>query len=422
MQLIKEIDSQGVFYFDEEEMYGQMIVKENELIEVHFYLDYIIGKYEEDPVRIAIVNGILSYNDEKVCLINPIMHSAKWCSIGVKEYILKTNLMIEGLHLSNLEELEIDNYSIISDDFNKYIGNSLLKAKQTIPTSTWSIEVITKKSVILLEDKDLTISIEAFYNFEKYSLATKFTVEQINPIKFKINKNISIYEIISRIKIIENFLSFIFQKRAFIKEAVFYRDEIVNNKSISKYHHIYFVDNDLSINVSNKEECLIARSDYLNLGKYIYKYYLLSDSVEYLNYYIRHYYSTKYVDQQILAQINLIEAFHRYIFGNKKDDSEIEESVQRICCQLQSEDDRLLVANLLRTKNGYGLKRKVADLAKHARTVEICKTDIEKINKIRSSLAHGSLSSDVSLSEFNSINKSLINLINETILNELKKE
>lgn len=169
-------------------------------------------------------------------------------------------------------------------------------------------------------------------------------------------------------------------------------------------------------------DSLIEANQVLNkLGLYLLNWIRLSDAMSYLNYFIRLYFSNKYVDQRIIAQINLIEALHKLIFGTKKDPEENKKLIDDICMEIESEEHNKIITNSLKSKNGFGLNRKIKEIAEEAGHPFQDEKTVKLINSIRQRFSHGATGSDISIKQYIAINKALSQIINSILLKELEK-
>ncbi len=421
MKILNKINSQGIFYIKDLKLPGVLITNNSKHVEIKILLNSRIDFIEAGPVKLPIVNGTLREEGKLITLIDAIACKGFWSSNELFEYVISSNTMIYGVNIKEDSTFTLNNISIVSSILNKLIGNNLLKAHLNINEDIWDLKIKKKIKIDLGENNDLCIKLDSFYNFDKYSMKSKIVIEQINSLNIIFKNDVSIYEAIDLIKKIENFLTFLLQTDIGIDEVVSHFTENVNGKDISIFYHLYYKDEYKSNEIDYTNTLIEPYQFVEKFGGLLLNWIRLDKDIPYLNYFIRLYYTNKFVDQKIISQINLIESIHRFFKGTAQDSQVIIERNKRICDQItSSEEDRTLVENKLRNMNGYGISRKIREIAEIA-NMPFEKKYIEKINSIRQNFAHGDAQKEISLKEYKQINEDLNIRINAIIMKELNK-
>ncbi|GMO32409.1 MAG: hypothetical protein Ta2F_08330 [Termitinemataceae bacterium] len=273
--------------------------------------------------------------------------------------------MIIGEYLD--ENSLFDNIVLCSPDLNKYLGNCLSEANFSITENltTANISLPCEKDINNYSDNEIKIKLSAISNIEKQNLYSKISIEPLYLMIFEFTTSKQLYPLIDYTFLVETFLSFVFQKDCIIDEAAYFRkgqkiDSISGKtKDYPIYHHIYYKhDEFLNKEYNDKDE--LYPKKFLNeyFSQMLYNWIILLSNIEYIRYFMLSYFKTKYLDQKIVAQVNLIEALHKHYYGTKKEKPEVGEAVKRIIPQIVNDDDQKLVKELLEARTGFGLRKK----------------------------------------------------------------
>jgi len=415
MKLDENKETEGLFFLEKNHYTGKIIISHNNpvkiIITTHIRIFGLNFKYKQ----ISRINGSVKETNQKITILDGIIHESLWSSNGIIEYTIRSNLVIFGENI-NKKTINIPNLHIMLPDLNEYFGNNLTRARFNISEKIVDLSIQYDKIISEFNSLEygIKVKIKAFYNIDKYNLSNKFDVKQLNSISLEFKKPKEIYSSMKYIFLIETLLSFIFQKECSVDEIVYFK----NNK-IGFFNHIYF-KHQVCKNNRNNDKVLFQKKYLIeNLCKFIINWIGITNEIKYLQYFMLHYFENKYIDQRIIAQVNLIEAFHRFYFGTKKEDPEIEANVKRIIPQINTKNDKKYVESLIKSKNSYGLKRKISDISAKSKIINITEKELEAIIKIRSTLSHGSINetidfqNQIELSE--KLNKMIICIIKQEI-------
>jgi hypothetical protein len=429
MKVFNDINSQGIFYFNGFELPGVLVTKANNPIEVKIVTNYKLSNiakteieiFDNKPQRISLIYGVLKSDNKKVTLVDAMFYASSWSSNNLYEYTIITNLMVLGEFIDDINEFRIDNVALIISALNKLIGNTLLSARKQIKENVWHFDIINSKDIDFGKEDGIKIILKAFYNFEMYSRRSSFTIEQKNSIEFTFDPPKKLYDIIGFVRTIENYFSFVFQTELGIDEVAYLGLEKYEDRTIELINHIYYNDEDKTNNKVDIDRYLI-NDDKIeeNIGLHLFNWIRLTNNIEYLNYFIRLYYGNKYIDQKIIAQINMLEALHRFYYGTKRSDSDNNDLIENICSELKTDTYKELVTGLLKQKNSFGLNRKIKELADKAGCPIVDKQIVKDINNLRQQYSHGSKNKDTNIQKLRTINEFLMNIINSLILSEVK--
>ena len=363
----------------------------------------IIGSIKEENVKITIIDGFV--------------FESLWSSNGILEYTIFSNMVIFGENIKK-RIINIHNLHLMVPLLNKYIGNRLEKARFNISEKIvdFSIKYENIINEFTLPKYELKVILKSFFNIDKYDLRNKFEVEQFSPIILEFEKPKEIYESMKYVFTIEAFFSFIFQRDCFINEIVYFKEGKTN-----LFNHIY-IKHQEGKNIE-KINSMLFDKNYLinNISKLIANWIHITNEIKYLRYFMLYFFENKYIDQRIVAQVNLIEALHRHYFGDKKDDKEIEIRNKRIISQIKDEEDKIFISNILKEKSNYGIRRKINDISLKSNLKKLTKKEIDSIVKIRSILSHGSVYENIDIEQFDDLSKKLNKIINNIIKQELEK-
>ena len=418
MLLDADKELHGLFVLGEKSYSGRIIFYPNTPVKVvitttandhNLEINYK-GKYIDQ------IFGVLKEEGDEITIIDGYIIDSFYSTNGISEYTILSNLVIFGENI-NKTELKISNLHMMIPTLNKYIGNKLEKA--TFYTNEKIVDFSIKYENISSEfdtpDSELKVAIKSFYNIDKYDLRHKFEVEQFHSIALEFKKNKELYESTKYVFTIEAFFSFVFQKECFVNEIVYFKEKI-----FKPFNHIY-----IKHDINNKNDKInynkvLFEIEYLinNLSKLISNWIKITDEIKYLRYFMLNYFNNKYIDQKIVAQVNLIEALHLYYFGTKKDDNEIEIVINRIIPQICNEDDKDMVKKLINSKNSYGINRKIDEISAKSNTINLSKKEIKNIVKIRSILSHGGVDENFDFEKYCELSRKL----NEIIVNIVKEE
>jgi len=416
MKLDISKETEGIFILENNYYAGKIILSPNKPVRIIITTNIRIFGLNFKYKQIDRIIGSIKETNERITILDGIIHESLWSSNGIIEYTIRANVIIFGENI-NKKNINIPNLHLMLPDLNDYFGNSLTKAIFNIKEKIVDLNIQYDKTISELNSFEFgfKVKIRAFYNIDKYNLRNKFDVKQLNSVVLEFKKSKDIYSSLKYVFLIETLLSFIFQRECTVDEVVYFK----KNKTGS-FNHIYFKHR--ICNNDNSDKVLFERKYLIeNLCKFIINWIKITNQIKYLQYFMLHCYENKYIDQRIIAQVNLIEAFHRFYFGTKKDDTEIEANIERIIPQINSENDKKYVENLIKSKNSYGLKRKINDILLKSKTIDFKKDEIEIIIKIRSTLSHGGTNEIIDLEKLAKLSKKLNVVIISIIRNEIDK-
>ena len=228
---------------------------------------------------------------------------------------------------------------------------------------------------------------------------------------------LGIYEAKRFLILIELFFTFVFQHPSHNDEIVYYFTDVDGNEEI---RHIYFTRKNLNEQKPNLDKAIFPLKEIKeNIFKYLYNWIKLLKKIPYLENYIISYYTTNFIDQKVQGQLFLLNSFHPYFFGKKQTDK-YSELIDRVNKQFFCEDDKNEIVNILKSKNGYGFRKMVFDLFERQK-IEISSENIETLNSIRSSQAHGG-SLEIDISEYIRYNELLTKLLLSLVKNVVSQE
>jgi hypothetical protein len=412
MKLNENKETEGLFILENNYYAGKIIFSHNNPVKIIITTNIRIFGLNFKYKQIGRIIGSIKETNERITILDGIIHESLWSSNGIIEYTIRSNLIIIGENI-NKKTINIPNLHLMFPDLNDYFGNNLTEAKFNIKEKIVDLSMQYDKTISELNSlkHGIKVKIKAFYNIDKYNLRNKFEVKQLNSIVLEFKKSKEIYSSLKYVFLIETLLSFIFQNECTVDEVVYFK-----KSKDTVFNHIYF-KHQICKNDNNK---VLFERKYLieNICKFIINWIEITKEIKYLQYFMLYYYKNKYIDQRIIAQVNLIEAFHRYYFGTKKVDPEIEANIKRIVPQINNKNDREYVENLIKSKNSYGLKRKIYDISLKSKITSFTKEEIETIIKIRSTLSHGSTNETMNFDKLAELCKKL----NEMIISIIKYE
>ncbi|GHV76415.1 hypothetical protein AGMMS49942_12360 [Spirochaetia bacterium] len=430
MKLDEDKTIYGVFEVAGDIFSGRIIVSPNnhiKLILTTTYRQAIDDKYFGQ--NIPIIHGTTIDPTNRITIIDTALTGKigpiSGPKFGLLQYTFLSNVLIIGEYLE--ENTLLDNLCLCSADLNKYLGNYLSEASFhfTSNLTTANISLPCEKDINNHSSSEIKIKLSVISNIEKQNLHSKFSIEPLYLIILEYASQKQLYPLIDYTFLVETFLSFIFQKDCALNEVAYFRKKQTidfisgKNKDYEIYHHIYYKHDEVLNKEYNEKDVLYPNTFFSkHFSQMLYNWYKLMSNIEYMRYFVLNYFKIKYIDQKIIAQINLFEALHKHYYGVKQDGIQINERNQSILSQIGNTDDKVFIESILRSKNGFGMRKKLDDICKKSGLNNLTRQEIESINIIRSKFSHGTVDDNFDIEKYRSLNKKL----NEIIICLIKKE